>query len=37
MVVGSTWELADNENAANAWGSWDQEFTVELLVRVYQV
>lgn len=31
MVVGSTYrELADNENAANAWGSWDpREFTVE--------
>ncbi len=31
MVVGSVYrKLADNENAANAWGSWDpKKFTVE--------
>jgi predicted dehydrogenase len=31
MVLGSTYrKLADNENAANAWGPWDpKEFTVE--------
>ena len=31
MVVGTTYrKLADNENAANAWGSWDpKKFTVE--------
>ena len=31
MVVGSTFrKLADTQNAANAWGTWDPEkFTVE--------